>query len=73
MWPKSENTEQLLAHVRAGESDAVGKLLERHRESPLPHPGDCPLRVVSQMRHLLSPESPLRECSRNLFHDHFFL
>ena len=33
MWPKSENTEQLLAHVRAGESDAVGKLLDRHREA----------------------------------------
>ena len=33
MWPKSENTEQLLAHVRAGESDAVGKLFDRHREA----------------------------------------
>ena len=33
MWPNSENTEQLLAHVRAGESDAVGKLLDRHREA----------------------------------------
>lgn len=33
MWPNTETTQELLAGLRAGEADAAGRLLERHRES----------------------------------------
>ncbi|MFN8708535.1 MAG: sigma-70 family RNA polymerase sigma factor [Planctomyces sp.] len=33
MWPESDRTQELLNGVRAGESDAVDRLLERHREA----------------------------------------
>ncbi|MFO0915546.1 MAG: sigma-70 family RNA polymerase sigma factor [Pirellulales bacterium] len=33
IWPNAETTQELLDGVRAGETDAAGKLLERHRES----------------------------------------
>jgi RNA polymerase sigma-70 factor (ECF subfamily) len=32
MWPESEKTEQLLADVKAGDSDAVNRLMDRHRD-----------------------------------------
>lgn len=31
MWPKTQNTEQLLANIQQGDSDAVNQLLDRHR------------------------------------------
>ncbi len=33
MWPSEEQTEELLASARAGDPDAVGRLLQRHRQS----------------------------------------
>lgn len=33
MWPESDRTQELLNGVRAGESNAVDRLLERHREA----------------------------------------
>lgn len=33
MWPKSEDTEQLLAGVRDGSEGAVDRLLQRHRDA----------------------------------------
>jgi RNA polymerase sigma-70 factor (ECF subfamily) len=33
MWPNAETTQELLDGVRAGQADAAGRLLERHRES----------------------------------------
>lgn len=33
MWPQSEQTQELLADARAGNADAVNRLLERHRVS----------------------------------------
>ncbi len=31
MWPQSQETQQLLADAKAGDADAVNRLLERHR------------------------------------------
>ena len=31
MWPKSDETQELLANARAGDAEAVNRLLERHR------------------------------------------
>ncbi len=31
MWPQSEETQQLLANARAGDAEAINRLLERHR------------------------------------------
>ncbi|WP_459557866.1 sigma-70 family RNA polymerase sigma factor [Lacunimicrobium album] len=31
MWPQQDNTQELLAKVKAGEADAVNDLIERHR------------------------------------------
>ena len=31
MWPQSQETQELLAEARAGDSAAVNRLLERHR------------------------------------------
>ena len=33
MWPESEETQRLLQNAGSGNSDAVNRLLERHRES----------------------------------------
>jgi RNA polymerase sigma-70 factor (ECF subfamily) len=33
MWPESEKTDELLNGVREGDSDAVNKLIERHRDA----------------------------------------
>ncbi len=33
MWPDQDQTGELLIHARAGEEDAVGQLLTRHRDS----------------------------------------
>jgi len=33
MWPESEQTQELLRNARAGDGDAVNRLMERHRES----------------------------------------
>jgi RNA polymerase sigma-70 factor, ECF subfamily len=33
MWPNHEPTEELLANVRAGQTEAVNQLLERHRHA----------------------------------------
>jgi RNA polymerase sigma-70 factor (ECF subfamily) len=33
MWPKSDQTQELLAHARGGDAAAVNRLLERHREA----------------------------------------
>ncbi len=33
MWPSEEQTEELLASARAGDPDAIGRLLQRHRQS----------------------------------------
>jgi len=33
MWPKSEETQTLLANIRQGDDSAVDRLLERHRDS----------------------------------------
>ena len=33
MWPENEMTDELLAHARGGDPDAVNRLLERHRNS----------------------------------------
>lgn len=41
MWPKQENTQELLAKVKAGQADAVNDLIERHR---------TPLRRLVQLR-----------------------
>ncbi|MDA0659261.1 MAG: sigma-70 family RNA polymerase sigma factor [Planctomycetota bacterium] len=41
MWPESNSTEELLVQVRAGEPEAIDRLLERHRE---------PLRRMIDMR-----------------------
>ncbi|MCA9219918.1 MAG: sigma-70 family RNA polymerase sigma factor [Planctomycetales bacterium] len=41
MWPEPDKTEEILAHVQAGEASAVDQLLDRHRE---------PVRRLVQMR-----------------------
>ncbi|MEZ6112564.1 MAG: sigma-70 family RNA polymerase sigma factor [Pirellulaceae bacterium] len=41
MWPEPDKTEEILAHVQAGEAAAVDQLLDRHRE---------PVRRLVQMR-----------------------
>ncbi len=33
MWPEVEKTHELLEMVRQGDEDAVGRLLQRHREA----------------------------------------
>ena len=33
IWPKDDRTEQLLDQAKAGDDDAVGELLQRHRKS----------------------------------------
>ena len=33
MWPDSDQTQELIAGARRGDADAVGQLLQRHRES----------------------------------------
>jgi RNA polymerase sigma-70 factor (ECF subfamily) len=33
MWPEAEKTEDLLAHARDGDDDAVNRLMERHRRA----------------------------------------
>lgn len=33
MWPNSEETQELLAHARDGQAEAVNALLDRHRQS----------------------------------------
>ena len=33
MWPNSEETQQLLQQAGTGESEAVNRLMERHREA----------------------------------------
>jgi RNA polymerase sigma-70 factor (ECF subfamily) len=33
MWPDAEKTQELLAHAKGGDPDAVNRLLERHRDS----------------------------------------
>lgn len=33
MWPNSEQTQELMAAARAGEGDAAGQLLNRHRDA----------------------------------------
>ena len=33
MWPEAANTQELLLEIQGGDTDAVNRLLERHRES----------------------------------------
>ena len=33
IWPEHENTQRLLQQARDGDSQAIGQLLDRHRES----------------------------------------
>lgn len=33
MWPESDQTQELLVNAKCGDNDAVGRLLERHRDS----------------------------------------
>ena len=33
MWPEEEKTQELIANVKHGDSDAVNRLLQRHREA----------------------------------------